>query len=171
MTSKKKLFRLSLLVGMVMFFIPLVAIASSNISGLAVAKYKIEGAQNVPWTNLPINNTTNKNTFDFSLTTPGMSVVTLFAEDKAGNQNYQIKTFNITDGTSDAPIAKIEYRLTGVSNQGWTTYTSPFFVREEGITHMDVRVTDEAGNVKNFKQDILLDKTRPVNVEAEISLN
>lgn len=166
----KKWFFLSILIAL---FIPIISFASSGnsaVSGLAVAKYKLEGAQEQSWTNLPISSTSNMNTKNITITKPGTTVVTLYAEDKAGNQNYQIKSFTISEGWKNAPITKIEYRLTGATTKNWTAYTNPFTITKEGETHLEVRVHDEAGNVKTIKQTIRLDKTKPVNTKAIISL-
>jgi hypothetical protein len=130
----------------------------------------MEGAQSQAWTNLPITNTTGLNTFDISITQPGTTVVTLYAEDKAGNQNYEIKSFTVTEGMKDAPVKKIEYMLTGATTQDWTTYTAPFTVTNEGETYLQAKVTDEAGNITTVSQTIRLDKTNPVNAKAVITL-
>ena len=71
----------------------------------------------------------------------------------------------------DAPVDKIEYRLSGATEQGWTIYTQPFVITNEGETKIEVRVTDKAGNVTNTSEIIRLDKTSPVNTKAVISLN
>lgn len=146
------------------------ATANSAASGLEVAKYKMEGAQPKAWTNLPIHHATGLNTFDISITNPGTTVVTLYAEDKAGNQNYEIKAFTVTEGMKDAPVKKIEYKLTGATTKDWTNYTGPFVITNEGETFLEAKVTDEAGNVTTVKQTIRLDKTNPVNAKAVITL-
>ena len=167
----EKMIRFVLVMVFLTLFIPLTAFASSGKSGLVVARYKVEGAETISWTDLPISSSSNQNTYDFSLNEPGVSVVTLYAEDRAGNQNYQIKSFTITEGMEDAPVKSIEYRLRGATTKDWTRYEDPFYIKEEGVTFVDVRVEDEAGNITNHTQDVKLDKTKPVNVEAIISLD
>ncbi len=155
------------------FCVPIITFASSagsGVSGLEVAKYKMEGAQTKAWTDLPISTSSNTNSYDISITKPGTTVVTLYAQDKAGNQNYQIKSFTITQGMKDAPVDKIEYKLTGATTKDWTSYTGPFTITEEGETYLEAKVYDEAGNITSVKQTIRLDKTNPVNAKAVITL-
>lgn len=153
--------------------IPIVSYASSSssaVSGLAIAKYKLEGVQEQGWTDLPISSTSNINTKNITITKPGTTVVTLYAEDKAGNQNYQIKSFTLSDGNKYAPVTKIEYKLSGATTKDWTTYTGPFVITNEGETYLEVKVYDAAGNINTINQTIRIDKTRPVNTKAIISL-
>lgn len=167
---KKKILMVALLFSV---SLPIVTYAAtseiSGTSGIAVAKYKLEGAQTKDWTSLPISTAQNNN-YDFTLNTPGTTVVTLYAEDRAGNQNYTLKAFTITEGMTDAQVTKIEYRLTGSTVKDWTTYTGPFTISNEGITTVEAKVYDEAGNITNITQNIKLDKTSPVNTKAVITL-
>lgn len=154
-----------------LFFVPLLVTANtSGVSGLAVAKYKLEGAETKRWTDLPIQNPNGLNTFDITLTKPGITVVTLYAEDRAGNQNYEIKSFRVGDETEDAPVDYIEYRLSGATEQGWTRYTGPFVITREGETVVEARIVDRAGNVTTITETIRIDKTSPVNTKAVIRL-
>lgn len=153
--------------------IPIVSYASSSgsaASGLVVAKYKLEGAQTQDWTDLPISTTSSINTKDISITERGTTIVTLYAEDRAGNLNYQIKSFTLSDTEESAPITLIEYKLTGATEQDWTEYTNPFVITNEGETFLEVKVHDQAGNINTITQTIRLDKTKPVNTKAIISL-
>jgi len=166
-----KKYQMALLV--LVLSIPIVSFAASEASGssgLEVAKYKMEGATVKDWTDLPIQNATGMNTFDISITKTGTTIVTLYAEDKVGNQNYAIKAFTLSGDNSDAPVKTIQYKLSGAVTQDWTTYTGPFVITEEGETYLEVKVIDEAGNVTNAQQTIRLDKTSPVNARAVISL-
>lgn len=170
----KKIPKKILLTILVMAFcIPIVSYAAANsgVSGLAVAKYKLEGAEKKAWTNLPISTTSNQNSKSISITTPGTTIVTLYAEDKAGNQNYDIQTFSMNKGDESAPIKSIQYKLTGSVEKNWTNYTGPFDITEEGVTTVQAKITDEAGNITNLKQTIKLDKTKPVNAKATITLD
>lgn len=154
-----------------LFSVPLLVTAdTSGVSGLAVAKYKLEGAETRDWTNLPIKSPTGLNTFDITLTKSGTTVVTLYAEDRAGNQNYEIKSFQVGNPDNDAPVDYIEYRLSGATEQGWTRYTGPFVITREGETVVEARIVDKAGNVTTIKETIRIDKTSPVNTKAIISL-
>lgn len=151
--------------------VPLLASADTGgVSGLAVAKYKLEGAQTQGWTNLPISNTSRMNTYGITITKPGTTVVTLYAEDNAGNKNYKIKTFYLDGDVKDAPVDYIEYRLTGATEQDWTRYTGPFVITHEGETYLEARIHDKAGNVTTTTDTIRIDKTSPVNAKAIISL-
>jgi hypothetical protein len=167
---KKKMLGVSILFALCIPILTFAATSGSAISGLEIAKYKLEGAQEKSWTDLPISSTSNSNSYDTSITKPGTTVVTLYVEDKAGNQNYQIKSFTITEGMEDAPVEKIEYKLTGATVKGWTTYKGAFTITNEGETYLEAKVHDEAGNVTTVKQTIRLDKTNPVNAKAVITL-
>lgn len=167
----KRLSKFLLVMLCTLICIPLFVSASTNgVSGLAVAKYKLEGAQTKEWTNLPISSTSDMNTYTISITEPGTTVVTLYAEDRAGNQNYQIKSFYLEGAEENAPVDYIEYRLTGATERGWTRYTGPFIITREGETYLEARIYDEAGNVTTINEVIRIDKTSPVNTRAIISL-
>lgn len=171
MVRERRLRRMFTAMFALLLLIPLfVSAASDGVSGLAVAKYKLEGAQTQGWTNLPINSTKPMNTYNITITKPGMTIVTLYAEDRAGNKNYQIKSFYLDGVVEDAPVDYIEYRLTGATEQDWTRYTGPFVITREGETYLEAKIHDKAGNITTITETIRIDKTSSVNTRAIISL-
>lgn len=62
-------------------------------------------------------------------------------------------------------INRIEYRLSGVTQTGWTTYdsTKGLNISNEGITNIEARTYDNAGNVSTIKTSIVkIDLSLPI---------
>lgn len=71
-----------------------------------------------------------------------------------------------TDGVEGTEVEKIQYKL---GKSEWQIYKEPFIVRNEGITTLDYRAVDNAGNIEADRTiDLKIDKTAPV---VKCSLN
>jgi hypothetical protein len=57
---------------------------------------------------------------------------------------------------------RVEYRLSGATNQDWTTYTAPITIHNDGITTIEARVVDNAGNISNVvSKTVKIDQNAP----------
>lgn len=171
--KNKKIKQLVILFLLMIIAVPIVSLGatSTGVSGLSVAKYKLEGAESKPWTDLKISASSRTNSQNISLKQPGTTVVTMYVEDRAGNQSFDIKAHTVSGEELVAPVKKIEYRLTGDTEKGWTEYKAAFKITNEGVTNLEARIIDEAGNITTINEKIFIDKTKPVNTEAVISLD
>ncbi|PFA29378.1 hypothetical protein CN384_06630 [Bacillus thuringiensis] len=92
-------------------------------------------------------------------------------KDNAGNIKEITSKISDLEKISISGIQKIEYKLDGAENKGWTNYTEPFFVKKEGLTTITSRAYDKAGNVSSEKSKVVkLDKTKPINNGILITL-
>ncbi|WP_231506418.1 OmpL47-type beta-barrel domain-containing protein [Paenibacillus sp. UNC451MF] len=69
----------------------------------------------------------------------------------------------VTPGTDDASgVSRTEYKLSGVTTSGWTTYSGAITINAEGQTTIDARTIDIAGNISIIGTAVVkLDKTLP----------
>jgi uncharacterized protein involved in tellurium resistance len=83
-------------------------------------------------------------------------------EEPDGTNEWYKSEVNITLSASDegSGVEKTEYRL----NEGdWKTYESPILIKTDGISTIDYRSSDRAGNVEDSKSiSLKLDNTKPV---------
>lgn len=86
--------------------------------------------------------------------------------------NLNVYIIDLISNITNSGISKIEYMLEGATVKGWTIYTSPFEVTNEGITTIRARAYDEVGNISYEKISyVKIDKTNPVNNSVTIQLN
>lgn len=141
-------------------------------SGIKSAQYQLSGAMTKSWTTLPVSTVTSASGMDLTINKTGVTYLAVSTEDQAGNTAIDMEVVVVGDESSHtSPIKKIEYQLTGASSQGWTSYTKPFKITKEGITTINVRVSDEAGNVGTVSREVKLDKTAPINNGVTITLD
>lgn len=141
-------------------------------SGIKVAEYQLSGAVEKPWTNIPISTVSSAGGFDLSITKKGLTFFAVSTEDHAGNTAIDMEVVNIGEyGDTISPIHSIQYQLEGASQQGWTTYTTPFKITKEGVTKINVRVEDKAGNSGTLTREVRLDKSSPINNAVTITLD
>ncbi|MCP1308102.1 OmpL47-type beta-barrel domain-containing protein [Paenibacillus tyrfis] len=70
----------------------------------------------------------------------------------------------ITGGTDSggSGVNRTEYRLTGATTLGWTTYTGPLSIAAEGQTTVSARTVDNAGNTSVIASTVVkIDRTAP----------
>lgn len=140
-------------------------------SGIKTAQYQLSGAMTRAWTNLPVASVTSASGIDVTINQLGVTFLAVTTEDNAGNTAIDMEVVVIGEGTNSiSPIKKIEYELTGASTQGWTTYSSPFKVTQEGVTKINVRIEDSAGNIGTLSRDVKVDKTAPINNGVTVTL-
>lgn len=141
-------------------------------SGIKTAQYQLSGAMSKSWTNLSVSSVTSASGLDITINKPGVTYLAVSTEDNAGNTAIDMEVVVVGDeSTNISPIKKIEYQLRGASTQGWTAYSTPFKITKEGVTTIDVRVTDEAGNIGNLTREVKLDKSAPINNGVTITLD
>lgn len=141
-------------------------------SGVKLAQYQVAGAVTVPWTTIPVATVTSATGFDVNIAKTGVSYLAVSTEDNAGNTNIDMEIIVVGDVvTSPSPIKSIQYRLSGASLQDWVTYSTPFKITKEGLTNIDVRIEDQAGNIGTITRQVKLDKSAPINNGVTISLN
>ncbi|MGO4110864.1 OmpL47-type beta-barrel domain-containing protein [Paenibacillus sp. YAF4_2] len=78
--------------------------------------------------------------------------------------NQSDVTVTIAPGTDSggSGISRTEYQLTGAKTLNWTSYSSSFVIGTEGLTTVEARTIDNAGNISATKSVTLkLDKTLP----------
>ena len=82
-----------------------------------------------------------------------------------GNINTWFKgeaTFNIQASDSNSGINRIEYSLSGATSAGWTSYSNPVRITNEGITNIQARAYDNSGNVsETVTATVKIDNTIP----------
>lgn len=82
-----------------------------------------------------------------------------------GNINAWFKgeaTFNIQASDSNSGINRIEYSLSGATSAGWTRYSSPVRITNEGVTNIQARAYDNSGNVSGtVTATVKIDNTIP----------
>jgi len=84
------------------------------------------------------------------------------------NTNQSITVTPGVDALSG--VNRTEYRLTGSTSVGWTTYTAPVVVSNEGTTTLEARTIDNAGNASNVVSDFVkIDKTKPVRAATTVN--
>ncbi|GKS12943.1 hypothetical protein YDYSY3_39430 [Paenibacillus chitinolyticus] len=72
--------------------------------------------------------------------------------------------------TSGSPPTKQEYRLSGAVTKDWTLYQGEFVIDTEGVTLIEARATDLAGNVGPVSsQEVRIDLTRPTDPIIKLS--
>ncbi|MFS0841365.1 fibronectin type III domain-containing protein [Paenibacillus sp. 1P03SA] len=99
-------------------------------------------------------------------TAPGYPVITAYPD---WTQAADVRLHTpVTDNGSD--IGKQEYKLSGAATQDWTLYSSQFVIDTEGITLIEARATDRAGNVGPISsQEVRIDRTRPTDPTIKLS--
>lgn len=141
-------------------------------SGIKTAQYQLSGAMSLPWTNLPVASVTSTAGSDITINKTGVTYLAVSTEDNAGNTSIDMEVVVIGEKFSEtSPIKKIEYQLTGATTKGWTLYNAPFKITEEGITQINVRIEDSAGNIGTLTREVKLDKTAPINNGVTITLD
>ena len=105
-----------------------------------------------------------------TVTNNGMYLVEAFYN--VGNRIVKvINVDGLNANNTPSGISKIEYKLSGATTQDWTTYTSPFYITNEGITTITARTYDLAGNISSeVMSQVKIDKTKPINNGIEIRL-
>lgn len=140
-------------------------------SGIKSAQYQLSGAMVLPWTNMSVPSVTSVAGTDITINKEGVTYLAVSTEDNAGNTAIDMQIVVVGDAVeSISPIKKIEYQLTGASSTGWTTYSAPFKVTTEGVTQINVRIEDDAGNIGTLTREVKLDKTAPINNGVTITL-
>lgn len=84
------------------------------------------------------------------------------ATDLAGNET--VTNINVDEIISkhSSGIKDIQYRLLGATTKDWSIYNNTFTVTDEGVTHIEAKATDIAGNRSSIKTLITqIDKTSP----------
>lgn len=141
-------------------------------SGVKTAQYQLSGAMTKAWTTIPVANVTSTAGHDVVFNTKGVTYMGVSTEDNAGNTTIAMQIVTVGDkGSNVSPIKKIEYQLTGGSIKDWTVYNAPFQITEEGLTTINIRVEDEAGNTGTMTKQVKLDKTAPINNGITITLD
>ena len=140
-------------------------------SGVKTAQYQLSGAMTLPWTNMPVANVTSASGIDVTINKPGVTYLAVTTEDNAGNTAIDMEVVVVgEDFNSISPIKKIEYQLTGATSKDWTLYNAPFKISQEGVTLINVRIEDSAGNIGTLTREVKLDKTAPINNGVTITL-
>jgi hypothetical protein len=141
-------------------------------SGVKTAQYQLSGAMTKAWTTIPVATVTSTAGHDITINTPGVTYMAISTEDNAGNTNIEMQIVVVgEEATSISPIKTIEYQLTGATSKDWTLYNAPFQITKEGLTTINVRVQDEAGNSGTLTRQVKLDKSAPINNGVSITLN
>jgi hypothetical protein len=141
-------------------------------SGVKTAQYQLSGAMTKAWTTIPVANVTSATGYDVNINTPGVTYMAVSTEDNAGNTNIEMQIVVVgEEATSVSPIKTIEYQLTGATSKDWTLYNAPFQITKEGLTTINVRVVDEAGNGGTLTRQVKLDKSAPINNGVTITLD
>jgi hypothetical protein len=111
-----------------------------------------------------ISNYIEAGTYQIDKEAPNPPTITLSTENWT-NQNV---TVTITSGTdAHSGVNRTEYRINGGT---WTTYTSNFTISTEGITTIEARTIDNAGNTSSTaSKQAKIDKTAPT--APTISIN
>lgn len=74
-----------------------------------------------------------------------------------------------TDNNSD--IDRVEYRLSGATNKPWSIYSNGLIIDSEGVTNVEFRAVDNAGNISDIvRGNVRLDKT-PTTANISTSAN
>lgn len=84
------------------------------------------------------------------------------------NKNVVVTIDNIKDNLSG--VEKVEYRLSNDSSiTPWYIYHNGFTITTEGITTINAKVTDKAGNVSEIAfETVKIDKSAPFNNQIKI---
>ncbi|SFD65711.1 N-acetylneuraminic acid mutarotase [Paenibacillus catalpae] len=150
-------------------------------SGISLTEYSLSGASTLAWTTY---------TGQISITSEGQTTINARSIDNAGNvgpvSTGVVKidrsspsapaispaggdwsgssiSVTMTAGADNASSAdRVEYKLTGVTTLGWTTYTEPINLRAEGKTTVTARTVDKAGNISTESEEVQsIDLTAP----------
>lgn len=135
---------------------------------------------------LPDNSKVNENSATYKITQKG--TYTFKATDNVGNQGTSSVVVNRIDeakpivsisgdinnwinrdalvnlaaSDSESGVNRIEYKLSGATIKGWTTYTTGIVVQNEGVTTITARSYDNVGRVSDERAaEIRIDKTKP----------
>lgn len=132
-------------------------------SGIDKILYKLDGATKQDWTEY--SNV-------FTIKNKGITSILVKALDKAGNIAYENSVAKIGfENVTPSEIGRVEYKLTGATEQDWTEYTAPFYIENEGITYITARAYDVVGNVsEEVSGQVKLDKTAPINNSIKVEL-
>jgi len=78
----------------------------------------------------------------------------------------------ILSGTdTQSGIAYTEYKLEGVTNSGWTTYSTPISLSTEGVTKIIARNVDRVGHVSvETRKEVKIDLSKPYNEDIKVQL-
>ncbi|UCH71379.1 MAG: PKD domain-containing protein [Candidatus Bathyarchaeota archaeon] len=110
---------------------------------------------------------THMNVYLYTLvdTTPPLTTISLGGV--LGNNDWFTSDVTVTlSASDDVEVNKTEYRL---DNDTWTTYTTPFEIKKEGITIISYRSADTAGNMETIRTEtVKIDTTIPY---GDIKLN
>lgn len=141
-------------------------------SGIKNAQYQLTGAMTLPWTTIPVATATSTAGLDVNINKTGVTFLAVSTEDNAGNTAIDMEIIVVGElQTTPSPIRMIQYRLSGASQQDWSTYSTPFKITKEGVTNIEVRIEDEAGNAGTITREVKLDKSAPINNGVTITLN
>ena len=91
--------------------------------------------------------------------------------DEANNETIKtIEIKNIIDVEPCSGLKSVEYRLSGDTvTSDWVDYTGTFGILNEGITYIEARAFDNAGNVSYDNSVAKIDRTKPINGTIEIN--
>lgn len=108
-------------------------------------------------------------TSEYSFTTDKNGQYLITAIDKAGNINFISVLVDELNGNVTSGIKEIQYKLDGDTQQGWTKYTSPFKIMNEGTTIVTAKSIDNANNLSNeVTLEVKVDKTKPTENKITI---
>lgn len=69
---------------------------------------------------------------------------------------------NLYASDSHSGVNKIEYRLSGATQKGWSVYSDKITITNSGLTQIDFRATDNVGNVSDIiSRNIKIDNIAP----------
>lgn len=126
----------------------------------------LSGIKNITYNNGTVVNGTSAS---FNVSANGTYLVSSI--DKANNISITSVVVDKINSQPYSGIKSVEYRLQGATTQDWTSYTTPFKITNEGVTTVEGRVTDNAGNTTTSTiLTIKIDKTIP-NVVSSIIYN
>jgi murein DD-endopeptidase MepM/ murein hydrolase activator NlpD len=104
------------------------------------------------------------NRFRIDNTPPTAPIITLSTENWT-NQNVTVTIVPGTDNHSG--IDRIEYRINGGS---WQVYSSSFIISSEGVTTVEARTIDKAGNSSSISsKQTFIDRTAPTVTANPVS--
>lgn len=141
-------------------------------SGIKFAEYQMNGAKSQDWTPLNLYDATSPEGIELVIDKKGVTHVVVHAIDHAGNVELKMRAFLLEDETElIAPMKGVQYRLTGATNQDWTSYTDPFVIKNEGITTIHISAEDMAGNIATTTREVKIDKSSPINNGVTVTLD
>ena len=147
---------------------------NSNLKDGTLTIEASDSQSGIKYIELPNGNKINSSSTVLNINANGKYPITVY--DNVGNKTQtiidvtELSKSTITGNSSG--ISRIEYKLSGATTQDWTTYTSAFYITNEGTTTITARSYDNAGNISSeATSTVKLDKTKPINGGIKIELN